>query len=286
MELISVTVPDGSTFPLRIFPARNRRADRSPGYPVVLIVVPGMGVPAGYYELFARAACARDMNVVICELRGQGDSVASSGSYGFHTIVSVDLPAAMQTVSQRFPNARRYLLGHSIGGQLATMCAAAGAEPAGLILVASGTNYHRCYGGAMASWLLLGSVYLPVRGSMTIPGRRIATARGPFDGHPYEVYLDWLRLVRSGMFRPVDAELDYEQAITELTLPTLAVHIAGDHLAPQKSIGHLLAKMPNARVTVWEESKPVGHNGWIFDCGTILDRIEIWMKETADCMSA
>ncbi|MFJ9370919.1 alpha/beta fold hydrolase [Nocardia sp. NPDC101769] len=279
MEKIWSDLPDGLRSPIRVVGARQRGATPPPVPAPVLVVIPGMGVPAAYYELFAQATAGRGYNVAICELRGQGDCADVGGTYGYHTIASVDLPAMIGAVAQRFPGSDRYLLGHSIGGQLAALTAAAWAEVSGLILVASGTNYYRCYGRAMSAWLLLGSALLPSRSSLVAADRRIGTALGLFDGHPKQMHSDWSQLVRSGRFELKGADVDYEARIGALEVPVLAVHIAGDELAPRASAEHFVEKFQSAAAQVWMEPRRVGHNGWILDGRSVLDRIEDWLQE-------
>ena len=68
MQTVPIQMPDGSTVPVTLFPSEGR--DDAP----VIVVLPGLGIPGGYYRLFAEALVARGFHAAIGDLRGQGDS--------------------------------------------------------------------------------------------------------------------------------------------------------------------------------------------------------------------
>ncbi|MBF6211180.1 alpha/beta fold hydrolase [Nocardia puris] len=271
MEKIWATAPDGGTAPVRCVPPRGGTGT---GPPPVVVVVPGLGVAAGYYELFARALAAKGLAAAVCEVRGQGESRCCGDRYGYRTIVEDDLPAVLAAVRERFGGGPRYLLGHSIGGQLATLYGAAGGRGLdGLILVASGTNYHRVHGRGMSAILLLGAL----AGGAGPSGR--ADPFGAFAAHSRRFHRDWAHVVRTGRFEPHGATVDYEALIARMTVPVLAIRQHADRLAPHRSVEHLLAKMRAARVTRWT-APTEGHNAWIVDPRATTDRIHRWITES------
>ncbi|WP_431958120.1 alpha/beta fold hydrolase [Nocardia lijiangensis] len=272
MEKIWVTAAANSASPVRICPS-ERTAESVP----VVLIVPGVGVPAAYYELYARGLAAAGIHAAIAELRGQGESRDPGGSYGYHTIASSDLPAAVAAVSNRFPRSPVFLLGHSVGGQLATLCAARGeARLRGLVLIASGTNYHRSYPRWFVPGLLM-TANSPVLGATKLAR---TTVLGAFGRHSPTFRADWSRLVYSGRFTCADADVDYEEAVAAMRLPVLAICVREDRLAPRAAVEHLVAKMSAATVTRWQE--PIaGHNGWIRDFRASVERIGEWIAETA-----
>ena len=56
MQTVPIQLPDGTTTPVRLFagPDHEHEARRDSSRAVV-VIVPGLGVPAGYYESFAEA---------------------------------------------------------------------------------------------------------------------------------------------------------------------------------------------------------------------------------------
>ncbi|MGN2635558.1 alpha/beta hydrolase family protein [Nocardia takedensis] len=284
METVPIQVPDGSTLPVRLLPAAG--AHRHPVTPdaprPVVVIIPGLGVAGAYYSVFARQLASRGFDVAIGEVRGNGESrpkPSPRSTYGYHELAAVDFPAIFEVVRERFPASTPYLLGHSMGGQLGVLYAArVRSRLGGLILVASGTPYHRGY-GILGPGMLAGTTAAAVTSKIAgfWPGDRITV--GGFGRQSKVLIADWARLARTGRFVPVDADIDYEERIARLKLPVLSITMSGDELTPPGAAAHLLAKMPKAQVTEWREPRPLGHNGWIADPDTTVERIEKWLRD-------
>src|SRR3546814_18879264 len=79
--------------------------------------------------------------------RGIGSSDRRAGrrcDWGYRELLHDDLPAGMAALRERWPQARCWLGGHSLGGQLSLLFASLHpTEFAGLLLVASGSPYWR-----------------------------------------------------------------------------------------------------------------------------------------------
>lgn len=275
VETIPIQVPDGSRLPVRLFPGQE-------GRPVV-VIFPGLGVPGGYYDRLAEEFVARGYNAAIGELRGQGDSRPRPGpdsAYGYHELVSVDLPAVIEVVRERFDESTPFLLGHSMGGQLGVMYAARSpGSVGGLILVASGSPYHRGHGPVRGAGLLVGSAAMSITANVAgfWPGDRFDV--GGFGRQSKVLISDWSRFARTGLIRPAGADVDYEERIGGLTLPVLSISVAGDDLAPEAAIRNLVGKFPRATLTTWHQSEPLGHNGWIRNCGSTVERMVSWLGD-------
>ncbi|MBL1075868.1 alpha/beta fold hydrolase [Nocardia sp. 2] len=285
METVPIQMPDGTTVPVRLIPAKGpHRHPISPDAPrPVVVIVPGLGVPGEYYSLFGMPLAARGFDVALLELRGNGGSLPKPGpksAYGYQELVSVDFPAMFQVVRDRFPDSTPYLLGHSMGGQLGVMYASRiRGRLGGLILVASGTPYHRGYTGLGSAGLLLGSAAVSLTANLAgfWPGDKITA--GGFGRQSKVLINDWARLARTGRFEPAEADIDYEERIARLKLPVLSITLAGDELTPPGSARHLLDKLPNAQITTWHNPERLGHNGWISAPESTLDHVEKWLRD-------
>lgn len=284
METVPIQLPEGTTAPVRLFagPDHGHESRRDVSRAVV-VIVPGLGVPAGYYDSFAQALTEHGFDAAICELAGQGDSRPRPGpesAYGYHEIVAVHLPAVFEVVRERFPDSTPYILGHSMGGQFGVLYASRiRGRLGGLILVAAGTPYYRHYRGARGPGLLLGSTAMSLTSSLAgfWPGDRIDVAG--FGRQSRVLISDWARLARSGRFEPAAADVDYEQRLARLTLPVLSITIEGDDLTPVESARHLLGKLPAAGVTMWHNPRPIGHNGWIRDNADTVEKVVGWLRD-------
>ncbi|MCX5041889.1 alpha/beta fold hydrolase [Aldersonia sp. NBC_00410] len=285
METVPIQMPDGTTIPVRLVPADPAHVHRpTPDAPrPVVVIVPGLGIPGGYYDLFAAELAARGFDAAIGELRGQGDSrprPSAMSRYGYHELVSVDFPAIFSVVRDRFPDSTPYLLGHSMGGQLGVCYAARiRGRLGGLILIASGTPYYRGFRGARSPGILVGSAAMSLTANVAgfWPGDRLDF--GGFGRQSRVLISDWSRLARTGRFDPEGADIDYEERIGRLKLPVLSISIDGDEVAPASSAKHLADKLPAAPITSWLQPERLGHNGWIRAPKTTVDRIEQWLHD-------
>lgn len=282
VETVPIQMPDGSTVPVSLFPAASSaKAVGSEVDAPVIVVFPGLGVPGGYYSLFAEALVARGFNVAVGDLRGQGDSrprPGPSSRYGYQELVSVDFPAIFEVVRERFVGSTPYLLGHSMGGQLGAMYAARiRGRLGGLILVASGSPYHRGFGIGRGLPLYFGAAAMSLTSSIAgfWPGDKVDI--GGFGRQSKVLIDDWSKFARSGRIEPSGADIDYEERLGRLTLPVLAVTIEGDDLAPEESMANLLAKLPRAEVTQHHIGDRLGHIGWIREPSAVADAVAAWM---------
>ena len=284
METVPIQLPDGTTTPVRLFPGpAHEHETRRDASRAVVVVVPGLGIPAGYYEPFAQAIADYGFDAAICELAGQGDSRPRPGpdsTYGYHEIVAVHFPAVFEVVRERFPDSTPYLLGHSMGGQLGVLYAARiRGRLGGLILVASGSPYYRHHSGLRGPGVLLGSTAMSITATVAgfWPGDRFDV--GGFGRQSRVLISDWARLARTGRFEPAGAEIDYEERIARLALPVLSITVEKDELTPVASARHLLGKLPAADITEWHDPRPLGHNGWIRDNDDTVAEIVAWLRD-------
>jgi len=84
------------------------------------------------------------------DYRGFGRSTPALPS---ERIVCEDARAAWQWLAQRFPNAQRYVYGHSLGGAIAVQLATAVNDAAGLIVEGTFTSIPDLYATMKWSWL-------------------------------------------------------------------------------------------------------------------------------------
>ncbi|RDG34863.1 alpha/beta fold hydrolase [Streptomyces corynorhini] len=267
-------MPDGAVLAVRHWPG--------PAKAPLVVVWPALGVRARYYRRFAAALVAHGLGVAVVDLRGYGDSLPrpdSSARYGYHELATVDFPAVFGALRERAPGSPVFLLGHSIGGQIGLMYAARNpADVAGILLVAAGTPHFRTYPGV--------SGLIPLLGTNTVAA--VARLRGywpgdvlRFAGRQSRVLVgDWARMARTGRYRPVGADIDYEELIAAVRLPVLAVSVGGDLLAPPGAVDALCGLLRGATVSRWHHGERLGHTGWANRSAPIAAEIRRWIGGT------
>lgn len=247
-ELLPVTTADGHRTEARLFEAPREVAARAR-----FVVFPAMGVRARYYDLLGGALAAAGCPALVAELRGQGSSSLRASrrtDWGYETAVAQDWPAVLAAFEARTggPDAPPlYLLGHSLGGQVSSLYLAAHPQAAaGLVLVASGTNWHRNW-GTRRGLVLLSQIQLGgfiARGLGFFPGRRL----GFGDLQARQEIVDWAATARHGRFVPHGARLDYEAAMATVRTRVFCYSLEGDALAPRAATDHLSGKFRAAEV--------------------------------------
>lgn len=280
-QLVPLQLADGTSNALCIL--QRPGEDLAP----VVLVLPAMGVGASYYQSLLQALHVSGLTAAVTDLRGIGmSSVRASRQtdFGYHEMLTLDLDAAVDVLRRRLPQRRLYLLGHSLGGELA--CLHASAHPtdlSGIILVASGTDYH---GNWSFPWSL--GIYGFYRAAALIariwgyyPGHRLG-----FAGREARTTMrDLAHNGVTGRFEPVDSDVDYEDRLASMSLPVLAVTITDDTWAPPGATTHLLGKMPRSEITRWAVTpaelgaRRLGHFRWVKHCQQLAERIARWVMD-------
>ena len=257
MDLM-VTSDDGAVHAARVFPCARRDAP-------ILLCLPAMGAAAGYYTPFAQALAADGLGMAaLLDLRGQGTSTARARAghdFGYREILELDIPAAIARLRKVLGARPLYVVGHSLGGQLALFSAARpGPRPDGLILIAAGTAYWRDWPAHQRRRARLG--FVAVRAAARLlpwyPGTRLG-----FGGdQPRRLMRDWGRVTREGRYAPEGSGFDYESAALALALPVLSIGIGEDPIAPASAREALLARVPRSAVTRVEIDGVLEHTPW------------------------
>ncbi|WP_228387898.1 alpha/beta fold hydrolase [Nocardioides sp. dk884] len=206
-----------------------------------------------------------------------GEPAGRRRDFGYADLVD-DLDRAVTTLAARLPGAPIHLLGHSLGGQLAAVEAAARPERlAGLIHVASGTPYWRVFSPRMLAMTQLVPLIARLLGHF--PGDRFG-----FAGREARTQMtDWARLARTGRFVFGRPRRDHGRAMASTALPVLSVSLEGDELAPPASVDDLAGRFPSAHVErvhldpVAMGFAEVDHLRWARHPGVIVPTLTDWL---------
>lgn len=276
-EAIPVRTRDDTTFVVRALPGED------PAAPVVL-VLPAMALKAKFYLPLITELRRCGVTAATTDLRGQGESrpqLNRESRFGYREMIEYDLPAVVETVRTRFPQAPLYLFGHSLGGQLALLyTATAGPDVAGICLIGTGSVYWRTFGRRWFEVLWkIQAIGLWSRITGHWPGGLVVA--GPMSG---PVMADWARHSLTGRYRPAGSKQDFDAALRELSRPMLVMSLDQDPLGPRRTIDYLCTRMPSADVARWHIDASDGvrhldHFRWIKDSPVIAAATASWIRE-------
>ncbi len=242
---LQLTSSDGTPLVLHRYPAKTALR-------AALLFSPALGMRASYYPFFANALAAIGITVWINEQRGHGDHPHRAShrcNYGYRELVEHDLRTAVQHLRQHCPGVPLLVGGHSLGGQLSCLFAAAHPyEVDGIVLIASGTTYFRNFAPLTAAQILIGSQLLfgPVS---AVVGHYPGALFGFGGREARRLMRDWAHLARTNRFMPRGSTHNYEQGLADLNKPVLSITVAKDPFATLASSRALTSKMQHGTLT-------------------------------------
>jgi predicted alpha/beta hydrolase len=241
--IIPVRAADGHSFELIHAPSPKAFAR--------LLFLPGMGLSARQYIAFAQSLAAKGIDTLIHEWRGLGSSslrAARDVDWGYRELLELDLAAAIDAARDASGDKTLLIGGHSLGSQLALLAAAQRRRDCrGLVVVAGGAPYWRCYQGWMRVALRGIFVGMPLVARVFghYPGRRLGFA----GREARSIIKDWAASGRTGQYRPRNLDFDFETHMQTLTCPLLSVRMMDDWFVPQASLNWLTDKLSQAAAT-------------------------------------
>jgi len=260
-QQISLSLKDSTALIITLFQSKK---DNAP----TLVIYPAFGVKATYYNIFAEKLTDKGIHVVTVDLRGHGLSAVppdSSNNYGFLEMIN-DLQAVSEYLKQRNPRAKKYILGHSLGGQTASLAVAKYPDSYdGLIMIGSPNVYYKGWSGLPYYRRKMLVTLLPVLSWIVdfLPKFKMG-------GHyaTKTQITEWGHTGKTGDFIVLGDNLDYEKAFKKVSIPVFAIDIEGDLMAPQKAIRNLYQKFESTKalstltLTKAMTSSKITHINW------------------------
>lgn len=267
-----ITLPDGSTTQVHVASADESTA--------LVLVLPAMGVPAGYYGPFVDELARSGVSAAVADYTGQGESRPLAGrgqDLGYTELASTWLPAVVAELRREHPGPV-VALGHSLGGHIVA-AHLAGDDPvldaAGLI--GSGTPYWRHQQG-LKTLVQTQTVGIISRVLGYWPGPRFG-----FGGTQSKtLMLEWSAFSRTGRLAP-DGR-DIAPGLARRELPLLVVDLDNDTLAPPAAVDELVGLFASAEVerftfakAAGDPGKPVDHYSFARSPEVIGEQIAAWV---------
>ncbi|UTT65184.1 alpha/beta fold hydrolase [Janibacter sp. CX7] len=268
-----ISLPGGGTTTLH---AAGTDATSAP----FVLVMPAMGVPAGYYGPFVDELARHGVAAGVADYTGQGDATPHVGrgrDLGYDDLAHGWLPAVVDRVREQH-DGPVVALGHSLGGHLLA-AHLAGPTPAvdAAVLIGSGTPHWRAQQGlkTLAQTQLIAVVS---RLCGYWPGVRLG-----FGGTQARTLMrEWAAFSRTGRLAP--GGRDIAAGLAGRSLPLLAVDLDNDTLAPPAAVDELVGLFASADVerftfakAVGDPGKPVNHYSFARSPEMIGERIAAWV---------
>lgn len=239
-----VEASDGYPIPVIRLPADPATARAS------LLLMPALGVPAGFYLPLGKALAASGLNITLMEHRGIGESALRASrqtDFGFADVIEHDIPSLIRWQRQQAPALPVLLMGHSLGGHYSAIMAGQMPEAVhGVIVAACGSPWIGAYRGFDQFRLRLLCRLIPIVNRLWgyYPGEKIG-----FGGREARTLMhDWLALARSNIYQASGINRDIDAPIGHYRGPVLSLRMADDPFAPEAGMAAVTDKFASARV--------------------------------------
>ncbi len=210
----------------------------------LVVINPAMGVPSGFYRRFATALARAGFTAMLWDYRGIGQFKPKS-LQGFHATVATwaeDLSAAANWAYEELKPEKLFMVGHSLGGQLAGLME----NPErvnGMVTLSAQSGYWRLQGGAQKLAVLL-------HGYLTLPVLAALWGYAPWklfrlgEDLPIGVSTQWARWLRHPEYLMSDSSLPLER-YRSFTAPIRAYSVDDDNWGTAKSVDAMMSAYPN-----------------------------------------
>ncbi|MFT6032723.1 MAG: putative alpha/beta hydrolase [Arenicella sp.] len=217
----------------------------------LILCVPAMGVAAKQYKKLLYELAEQGFIAACYDLRGHGLSsirASRANNFGYAALAEIDLPAAILTIKQRYPEQKLVLFGHSLGGQVCSLFLSQNPDQAEVLVLAASCSVHYKNWPSPYRWAVLlfaqaSSIISSIVGYF--PGRKLGFGGREARG----VMHDWATNARTGDYRLSNSKHCYVPFPKLADLNVLTINFADDQLAPVLATDHLLAKIDSDRMT-------------------------------------
>ncbi len=261
--------------------AANNQADTT------IVCLPAMGVRVSYYEEFNTVWQEKGFNVVCIDWRGNGQSSvrpSRKNDWGYEQLIQ-DLKEFLNKVNDWFPNTKKILVGHSLGGQLGSLLNARFSDSFDrMILIACCLVHYSGWKevGGTSKIKLVGNLFYPI-------SRLIGHFPGPtigFGGKESQTVMkDWCHNALTGKYELTGSDFDYEAALKKMNTPLLAINIEGDDFAPVLATRKLYEKFNSStsinHLTISKDEtgiKNLNHFNWAKHPEYFVEVMRGWLE--------
>ena len=279
IAVAELTVPARDGFALAA--TRYRPAAAAAGTDIVSSAT---AVPRRYYRHFSAALAARGFEVLTYDYRGIGDSRPAS-LRGFDARTRdwalLDMAGVVDYATAYSGGRPLYLVGHSVGGQIAGLLDN-GDAISGMITVSAQSGYWRLQVGEQKLVVAL-HVYLTLPLLASVFGYMPWSWFSSAEDLPKGAALEWSRWCRDPDYLLGDGSLPLER-YAAFGAPVLAYSIADDKWGSRKSVDAMMRGYPAVERRHIDPSAagvgPLGHFGFFRPgSGALWEEIVAWLHD-------
>jgi predicted alpha/beta hydrolase len=235
----------------------------------VVLINSATGVKQKFYASFAAYLAKEGYTVYTYDYRGIGHSRPKSlrgfkasmrdwGTWDYHTM--------LQNIFQTHINARVFVMGHSVGGQIVGLSPLT-AKVDAVVMIGAQTPFIKNFGGGVNKLRLYFFWYFLIPFFTKVFGYFPAGKLGLFEDLPAGVAYQWARWAKSEDY--LFSEFPEDKGKFEsLQIPALMVSFTDDKIAPARAVQDLMHKYTSLKWSQWQlkpddvMQKSIGHFGF------------------------
>lgn len=277
MEVKTIKLVDGSHLKLNFF-----RSMRGNSMAPVFVILPALGIRAGYYAGLATSLKLDGNHVVTFDWENHNGTSKKFEDHGYKEVLEFDLPTVMAQVKERHPGSKIFLLGHSIGVQFGLLYSALYPNDiSGVIAIAGGSMFYKNLKGLKRTKRKVDYHLVKNISKMLghFPGELVGLSK-----EPAKLMRDWAKEGLRGSFSHIDKELD--ERLEKLEVPILFITLNNDRHVPIEGSEYLASKLKSAKLTRLHLRDEYGinefhHIKWVKTPEPVVEKIQDWILKSA-----
>ncbi len=244
----------------------------------VVLVLPALGVRASYYKPLCIAFAQNGLHAATVDWRGNGTSNVRPSyevDFGYKELIEDTVKAIFQ-LDKAFPQSRKIIVGHSLGGQLGSLIISQHPLLIEQLYIVAGCNvYYEGFGKTANKIRRVAKWIFPAVSTFFghFPGKRLGFGGREARG----VMADWCANALTGNYKPKGVDFDYEEAMAKCTNPIYAISLEGDDMAPKEAVDNLVLKFQSSQERLHYRAQPsdfgvdqLNHFSWVKTPGYVV----------------
>ncbi|MEM7283594.1 MAG: alpha/beta fold hydrolase [Pseudomonadota bacterium] len=232
----------------------------------LVLINSATAVPRGFYEAFAKYVTDAGFTALTYDYRGIAESKPNS-LRGFKVTMrdwaAKDMAAVVDYVCEKFEPHRLFMIGHSVGGQVAGLLD--NSDKITAMTTYSAQSGYWGFQGGEQKWVVAVHVYFTLPLLARLLGYMPWSWFSSAEDLPKGVALEWSRWCRDSKYLLGDDSLPLER-YRNFTAPVMAYSFSDDKWGTPRSVDAMMSAYPNLQRRHFEPEelglKSIGHFGF------------------------